>query len=345
MTEESNKRKRTEGPDESDEVSDRYKRELVERYVKAFPAEQLTNILIEIVAQVPDAFDMLETYASNEVSHRKIFLRGIGPDTKHDVIKDFFTQFGVIEKAEIVGDKITGKNKGFAFILFEEIASVNKALASQCYEIDSKNIFVNLAALGKQYIESKDSQSIDDVEKRKLFVRNLNPTTTVESLKSYFSMHGDIESCNVVMDKVTKKSKNYGFVIYKNSASTSRALKDKNPMIDGKPAVVVLAVEGATKAVDPYQQQMMMAGYAYPGQPMPQTMVPQMAASQGSYMMTPNGLMQMQQPTVAYGSAQHFAHQPHAAQIPPPPPHQQQQTQQQRGIYQALPSHMQQQKW
>lgn len=339
-----NKRKRVEvGPDEND----RSKRDLVERYVKAFTQEQLTSILIEIVTQVPDTFEILETYASNEVSHRKIFLRGIGPDTKHDILKDFFTEFGVIEKAEIVVDHVTGKNKGYAFLLYKEIDSVNKALASESYEIDGKTIYVNLAVLGKQYIENnkilgkqlndnKDIQGIDDVDRRKLFVRSLNPQTTVESLKAHFSIHGEVESCKVVMDKVTKKSKNYGFVIFKNAASTGKALKD-NVVVDGKPVVVVLASEGAVKPLDPYQQQMMMAGYAFPAQSMAQHMPPQMVqpmAAQGSYMYAPNGIMQMQ-PNLSYGPGQHYQPQPQI--IPPLPPHGK--PQQQRGIYQSMPNH------
>jgi heterogeneous nuclear ribonucleoprotein A1/A3 len=298
------KRKRTsDGPEENDDISGRHKRDLVERYVKAFPPEQLTNILIDIVAQVPDAFEMLESYASNEVSHRKIFLRGIGPDTSQSLIKDFFTQFGAIEKAEIVVDKNTGKNKGFAFLLFQDINSVNNALASESYEIDGKFVYVNLAVLGKQFIESQNkdnNQSLDDVDKRKLFIRNLNPSTTVEALKTYFSMHGEIESCNIVMDKVTKRSKNYGFVIYKNSASAARALKEKNHIIDGKAAVVVLASEGTTKPIDPFQQQqMMMAGYAFPGQ---QMVTQQIAAVPQGYVYAPSGQIGF----AAAGQTQHF---------------------------------------
>ncbi|MFT5543848.1 MAG: RNA recognition motif-containing protein [Glaciecola sp.] len=46
----------------------------------------------------------------------------------------------------------------------------------------------------------------------KLLIRNLARTTTEETLSTLFSEIGAVQSCSIVMDKATAKSKGFGFV-------------------------------------------------------------------------------------------------------------------------------------
>ncbi|MBL4763122.1 MAG: RNA-binding protein [Gammaproteobacteria bacterium] len=46
----------------------------------------------------------------------------------------------------------------------------------------------------------------------KLIVRNLARTTTEDELRLMFEVYGVVQSCTLVMDKVTGKSKGFGFV-------------------------------------------------------------------------------------------------------------------------------------
>jgi RNA recognition motif-containing protein len=46
----------------------------------------------------------------------------------------------------------------------------------------------------------------------KLLIRNLSRTTTEASLKDVFTQFGAVQSCNLVMDKATGKSKGFAFV-------------------------------------------------------------------------------------------------------------------------------------
>ena len=46
----------------------------------------------------------------------------------------------------------------------------------------------------------------------KLLIRNLSRETTQETLSALFSEIGAVQSCSIVMDKVTGKSKGFGFV-------------------------------------------------------------------------------------------------------------------------------------
>jgi RNA recognition motif-containing protein len=79
----------------------------------------------------------------------------------------------------------------------------------------------------------------------KLFVGGLPYHTTDESLYDFFIQFGDIEEAVVIHDRITAKSKGYGFVTMKDKEGAERACANPNPVIDGRKANVNLAYIGA----------------------------------------------------------------------------------------------------
>lgn len=68
----------------------------------------------------------------------------------------------------------------------------------------------------------------------KLLVRNLARNTTEEELKNLFSVHGTLQSCNLVIDKETGESKGFAFVEMPKVGEAKIAIKTLNGMdIDG----------------------------------------------------------------------------------------------------------------
>ncbi|KAA8518253.1 hypothetical protein F0562_015864 [Nyssa sinensis] len=93
--------------------------------------------------------------------------------------------------------------------------------------------------------EIKSIATADPVH-RKLFVRGLAWNTTSETLCAAFEVHGEIEEGAVIIDKVTGKSRGYGFITYKDMESSQSALRAPSKLIDGRMAVCNLACEGLT---------------------------------------------------------------------------------------------------
>ena len=62
----------------------------------------------------------------------------------------------------------------------------------------------------------------------KLLVRNLATATTEEKLKSLFVEHGTVQSCNLVLDQKTGKSKGFGFVEMPKVGEAKAAIKNLN---------------------------------------------------------------------------------------------------------------------
>jgi RNA recognition motif-containing protein len=47
---------------------------------------------------------------------------------------------------------------------------------------------------------------------KKLYVGNLPFSTTEEELRGFFEEHGPVQSCNVITDRATGRSRGFGFV-------------------------------------------------------------------------------------------------------------------------------------
>ncbi|WP_366944174.1 RNA-binding protein [uncultured Psychromonas sp.] len=62
----------------------------------------------------------------------------------------------------------------------------------------------------------------------KLLVRNLAKATTEEKLLSLFKEHGNIQSCNLVLDKETGASKGFAFVEMPKVGEAKAAIKQLN---------------------------------------------------------------------------------------------------------------------
>ena len=62
----------------------------------------------------------------------------------------------------------------------------------------------------------------------KILVRNLSRETTEAELLALFRAFGDVQYCTVVMDKVTGKSKGFGFVEMPRAGEARVAIKGLN---------------------------------------------------------------------------------------------------------------------
>jgi len=59
---------------------------------------------------------------------------------------------------------------------------------------------------------------------KKLFVGNLNYTITTDQLREIFAAVGEVEDCNIVIDKLNNRSRGFGFVTLKNDSDLAAAL-------------------------------------------------------------------------------------------------------------------------
>ena len=62
----------------------------------------------------------------------------------------------------------------------------------------------------------------------KLLIRNLSRTTTEAELRALFEAHGVVQSCDLVLDKITGLSKGFAFVDMPKPGDAKAAMKTLN---------------------------------------------------------------------------------------------------------------------
>jgi RNA recognition motif-containing protein len=68
----------------------------------------------------------------------------------------------------------------------------------------------------------------------KLLVRNLSRTTTEQEITQLFSAHGAVSECDLVLDKLTNKSKGFAFVEMPSEEEAKAAIKNLHETRVGK---------------------------------------------------------------------------------------------------------------
>ena len=74
---------------------------------------------------------------------------------------------------------------------------------------------------------------------KKLFIGNIEWATTEEDLKELFGQHGTVEEAVIIKDKMSGRSKGFGFVTFAEDADADKAMEALNGYeLNGRAMVV-----------------------------------------------------------------------------------------------------------
>lgn len=67
-----------------------------------------------------------------------------------------------------------------------------------------------------------------------MFIGGLNGNTSPEGLKTYFEQFGEVSECMIMKDAITKRSRGFGFITFKDAESVDKVLAKDKHMLDEK---------------------------------------------------------------------------------------------------------------
>lgn len=96
----------------------------------------LVQILAPSLLRHPDLLASARSVADADPSRRKLFVRGLGPETTTDKLRSLFSAHGPIDEAVVITDKNTAKSKGYGFVTYKHVDGAVLALKEPSKKID-----------------------------------------------------------------------------------------------------------------------------------------------------------------------------------------------------------------
>ncbi|XP_041086261.1 heterogeneous nuclear ribonucleoprotein D0-like isoform X3 [Polyodon spathula] len=152
----------------------------------------------------------------NEEDEGKIFVGGLSWDTTKKDLKDYFCKFGEVVDCTLKLDPITGRSRGFGFVLFKEADSVDKVMVQKEHKLNGK------------VIDPKKAKAMKTKEPvKKVFVGGLSPDTPEEKIREYFGGYGEVESIELPMENKTNKRRGFCFITFKEEEPVKKIMEKK----------------------------------------------------------------------------------------------------------------------
>eukprot|EP01035_Chromulina_nebulosa_P017146 gene17146-22660_t len=209
--------------------------------------DKIIDCLTNLSKDIPEVFETFYNEADKNPLCKRLYVKGISFDTTSETFRNAFSVYGPMEDCSLAFDRISNKNKGYGFVVYKSLDSVEEALRDPIKLIDGRKTQCSIAAIRDGQVDANVKNPLreeEHIDLRKLFIRNLSESTTTETLKNAFAQYGELESVDIPIDKVTGLSKLYGFIIFKTSHAANKALRHPQKEINGRMTTVFLAAQG-----------------------------------------------------------------------------------------------------
>ncbi|CAI9300732.1 unnamed protein product [Lactuca saligna] len=160
----------------------------------------------------------------------KLFLGGIAWDTTEERLSDYFGKYGDVSQTVIMRDKITGRPRGFGFVVFSDPSVLDSVLQDR-HTIDGRNVEVKRALSREEQQASRPGSNVSrssgggTSRTKKIFVGGLPSTLTEEQFRQYFESYGDVTDVVIMFDQTTNRPRGFGFISFDTEDAVDRVLQ------------------------------------------------------------------------------------------------------------------------
>lgn len=173
-----------------------------------------------------DQSTLSETFTESETS-RKLFVGGLSWQTTEDGLSRYLGGLGIeVERALIMRDKLTGRSRGFGFVIVKHQDMLDKAVVATL-QLDGRKIEA------KRAIPKRDMEKLS----KKLFIGGIPISLTQADFKKFFEQFGTVAEAQVMTERESGRSRGFGFVTFHEDEAVEKVLA-KQHSIQGKPVEV-----------------------------------------------------------------------------------------------------------
>lgn len=173
------------------------------------------------------------TAQSTEENPRKMFIGGLSWQTTAESLQDYFKKFGEIKECLVMKDPITKRSRGFGFVTFMDLASVDKVINQVPHILDAKKIDPKVAVPKKGTKDGVTNGLCTSglvgpemvTKTKKVFVGGVSTTTEEDDIKRYFEKFGKVTECLLMFDRNTKRNRGFAFVTFEDEDCAASACR------------------------------------------------------------------------------------------------------------------------
>ncbi|CDO99280.1 unnamed protein product [Coffea canephora] len=181
----------------------------------------------------------------------KLFIGGISWETSEDKLKDYFGKYGDVLQTVVMRDKVSGKPRGFGFVVFADPNILDGVLQDR-HVIDGRTVEAKRALSREEQQISKVGNANTgrsfggggggNTRTKKIFVGGLPPTLTDEAFRQYFESYGDVTDVVIMFDQQTNRPRGFGFISFDSEEAVDRVLHKTFHDLNGKQVEVKRAL-------------------------------------------------------------------------------------------------------
>lgn len=211
----------------------------IQKLLEPYSKDQLVSLAVDTALSHPFFYNLIQSTADKDITHRKIFVYGLARETTRQTLLSVFEEYGEIEECNVVLDHVTGKAKGYAFLVFKTRKSAAKALKQPQKTINNRLASCKLASMKETVISGTT-----EFGNRKIYVSNVPKDVNPERLRTFFAKFGEIEVGPMGFDPTTGKSKGYALFVYKTAEAAKKCLEEPCKTFEGRQLHCKKAAEG-----------------------------------------------------------------------------------------------------
>ncbi|KAG0449935.1 hypothetical protein HPP92_015674 [Vanilla planifolia] len=236
--------------------SDYVEEDDVRKLLEPLDSDQLISLLASAAARDGVTLAEIRALADVDPAHRKLFVHSLGWETTTDSLRAAFDRYGEIDDIRVVLDRLTGRSKGYGFILFRHRSSAQRALRHPHKLIDNRMTTCQLASVGptqnpnshtssNHIPNSKPNPNPVDNLPRKIYVGNVHPDIDGRRLYAFFSQYGEIEEGPIGFDRQTGKPKGFALFVYRTIEGARKVLEEPNKNFEGHELICQRATDSS----------------------------------------------------------------------------------------------------
>lgn len=160
-----------------------------------------------------------------------LYVGDLAPDVTESHLFEVFNSVAPVASIRVCRNAVTRASLGYAYVNFHTAADAERVL-------DTMN-YTPIKGRSCRIMWSHRDPSLRKTGRGNVFIKNLDESIDHKMLHDTFSIFGNILSCKVATDRITGKSKGYGFVHYEKAEEAEEAIRRVHGMmIAGKEVYV-----------------------------------------------------------------------------------------------------------